>query len=212
MTARLFRLLPAIAMTTGVFLMGLAAFGAGDYAFSPPVGWTKLTSGTNMKWVDPTGKEYVVLHPTSFNGDLSSFVSAMLKKEKTQYPTEHVWTNKNYLVCGRHTGRYVIWTASGGGHTTIWEQMLALWGQDGYAVTYTRPENHKPNTAARASLLSICGVGESVQPVGGVPVGPQNNTPAAGSGQGGEPTIEQPTPGPTGTIYHPYMPVIPGGG
>lgn len=212
MTARLFRLLPAIAMTTGVLLMGLAAFGAGDYAFSPPVGWTKLASGTNVKWADQTGKEYVVLHPTSFNGDLSSFVSAMLKKEKTQYPTEHVWTNKNYFMCGQHTGRYVIWTASGGGHTTIWEQMLALWGQDGYAVSYTRPESHKPNAAARASLLSICGVGEAAQPVGGVPVNAQNNAPAAGSGQSGGATIDQPTPGPTGTISHPYVPIIPGGG
>lgn len=211
MNGRFFRSLRAIALSTAAVLVGVAAFGAGDYAFAPPVGWSKLASDTNTKWVDPSGDEYLVLHPTSFHGDLSTFVSALLKKEKTSYPTQHVWTNKNYLICGRHTGRYVIWTASGAGHTTIWEQMLALWGQDGYAVTYTRPGNHGPSGAARASLLSICGVGESAEPVGGMPVGPQNNAPAAGSGQPVEPSIVQPTPGPTGTISHPYMPIIPGG-
>jgi hypothetical protein len=210
MNGRFFRSLPAVALVLGGLVLGVAAFGAGDYAFAPPTGWTKLASGTNLKWVDPSGKEYVLLHPTSFNGELNSFVVAMLKKEKAQYPTQHVWTNKNYYICGDHVGRYVIWTSTDRGHTTIWEQMFGLWAQDGYAVTYRRPRTDPPSLTARTSLLSICGVGESVEPAGGVPVSPQNNAPAQGIGQPAA-GVDVPTPGPTGTISHPYVPVIPGG-
>jgi hypothetical protein len=210
MNGRFLRSLCLLALLFASAAIGISALAAGDFAFSPPTGWTKLASGTNMRWVDQTGKEYVIFHPTSFNGDLDSFVNAMLKKERVQYPSQHVWTNKNYYVCGHHVGRYVIWTSSKSGQTTIWEQMLALWGQDGYAISYLRPESHPPSSAARASLLSICGVGETVEPAGGVPVGPQHNAPAGSGGQGEQP--QAPTPGPTGTISHPYMPVIPDGG
>jgi hypothetical protein len=212
MNERFFRSLPHVFLVFGLLAFGVAAFGSGDYAFGPPTGWTKLPSGTDVKWVDPSGKEYLSLHPTTFNGDLTSFVSVTLRKEKAQNPTQHVWTNKNYYICGDHLGRYVIWTASSHYHTLVWEQLFALWAQDGYVVSYRRPQNHPPSNAARASLLSICGVGEIAQPAGGVPVGPQSN-PRANASQGNSAeTIDAPSPNPQGTISHPYVPVIPDGG
>lgn len=207
MTGRLLRSLCVAALSAALAGVAVCVLASGDYAFSPPLGWTKLASGTNMKWVDSSGKEYLYLHPTSYNGDLNAFVNAMVKKEKTQYPTLYVWTNKNYLICGRHTGRYVIWTSSAHGHTSIAEQMMALWGQDGYVITYMRPQNHPPSSVARMSLLSICGVGETVEPAGGVPVTmPKAQSTAAPQGTD---TTVQPTPEPTGTIYHMYAPFIP---
>lgn len=208
MDGRLLRSLCAVALIGAASAAGLAAFASSDYAFSPPIGWTKLASGTNAKWVDRSGTEYVTLHPTTFYGDLTAFVNAMLKKEKTVNPTQYVWANKNYVVCGRHTGRYVIWTSSAHGHTIIWEQMLALWGQDAYAATYVRPSSHQPNRIARGSIVSICGVGEGSEPVGGVPVTLPKAAPAAPA-QDNTDTIVQPTPEPTGTISHLYAPYIP---
>jgi hypothetical protein len=207
MRRRFLQSLRIVALTGGICAVGFAAFASGDYAFSPPTGWAKLASGTNMKWADPAGTEFVALHPTTFYGDLNAFVNAMLKKEKTANPTQYVWANKNYLICGRHTGRYVIWTSTAHGHTSIWEQMFALWGQDGYAVTYVRPQNLPPSTVARAALVSICGVGEGTEPVGGVPVTLPKAAPAEPAPD--TETIVQPTPAPTGTIPHPYVPVIP---
>jgi hypothetical protein len=208
-----FKFAPAAVVGACAVFASVQAYSAGDFAFAPPSGWNKIENGTNMKWVDQSRQEYVILHPTTFNGSLAQFVNAMLKKEKGQYPTQHVWANKNYYICGRHTGRYVIWTSTGRGQTAVWEQMLAVWGEDGYAVTYVRPQSHPPSNIARASLLSICGIGESLQPSGGAPVGGSNtnNQPAAGwQPQGVE--LDAPSPAPTGTISHPYMPVIPDGG
>ncbi len=198
-----------MALICSACVAGLAAFASGDYAFSPPAGWTKLASGTNLRWVDPSRNEYVYLHPTNFNGDLNAFVNAMLKKEKAANPSQYVWANKNYFICGRHTGRYVIWTSSGHGHTSIWEQMMALWGQDGYAVTYVRPQNRPPSGVARASLVSICGVGAMLEQPGGVPVSMPRSAPAGAGQDTGTDSVAQPTPEPQGTISHPYVPFIP---
>jgi hypothetical protein len=160
------------------------------------------------KWVDPSGSETLKLLVTSYAGDLNSLVNRTLKQERATYPTQYVWANRNYLVCGRHTGRYVIWTASTHGASMIWEQLFAQWGSDGYLVTYVRPQKNPPSHVARASLVSICGVGSAPEQPGGVPVTPANNQPPA-PGQPAPPQPDQPTPNPTGTIPHPYMPVIP---
>ncbi len=188
--------------------MGSAALAAGNYAFAPPSGWSHVRSGTESTWLDPSGSETVKLFQTSYGGDLTSFANRTLAQERKTYPTQHVWTNKNYYICGGHSGRYVIWTATSNGRSKVWEQMLALWGYDGYIVTYTRPEKSPPSSVARGSLLSICGVGSAPVQPGGVPVTPQNNAPQP-QPDGASPSVDQPTPNPTGTVGHPYMPVIP---
>jgi hypothetical protein len=213
MNERFLRRISAAVAGCAVLGFGIAASGAGDYAFGPPPGWAKLPSGSDVKWVSPSGREYVTLHPTTFGGDLSSFVAVILRQERAQNPTQHVWTNRNYYICGDHPGRYVIWTASSHAHNVIWEQLFALWAQDGYVVSYRRPWSAPPSNAARASLLSICGVGETVQPAGGTVVSPQGNARNDAPLVTGAPGANaQPAPNPTGTISHPYVPVIPDGG
>jgi hypothetical protein len=200
--------LPLGAFTIAVLFMTGSALAAGNYAFSSPQGWSKVRSGTTSKWVDPTGTQALTLFPTEFTGDLNAFVTRTLKKERAAYPSQHVWTNRNYYICGGHTGHYVIWTASSSGRSMIWEQMLALWGYDAFIVTYTRPEKSPPSSIARGSLLSICGVGSAPVAPGGVPVTPQNNAPPAQPPVVPAPdATDQPAPNPTGTISHPYMPV-----
>ncbi|HEV2878196.1 MAG TPA: hypothetical protein VGW96_01340 [Candidatus Eremiobacteraceae bacterium] len=208
MNGRSLRSLPAGALTIALLFIAATAFAAGNYAFAPPQGWTHVRSGTESKWLDPTGGETLKLFQTSYAGDLNSFVNRTLKQERSAYPTQYVWNNKNYSICGRHTGRYVIWTASTHGRSMVWEQLFALWGYDGYIATYTRPQKDPPSNAARGSLVSICGVGSAPEQPGGVPVTPQNPPPAQNQPA---PPPEQPTPNPTGTIYHPYVPVIPNG-
>jgi hypothetical protein len=206
MNRRLFRSLPAGFFALALFAISIAPTTAGNFAFAPPSGWMNVHSGTNGKWMDPTGVEVVTLHPTTFGGDLSTFALYTLKQGRASNPSQHVWTNKNYPLCGRHIGRFLIWTANNHGKSVIWEQMIALWGEDGYVVTYLRPASHAPNDIARASLVSICGVGSIPEQPGGVPVPlprpPAQNQPAP------EPPVA-PTPNPTGTIYHPYVPTMP---
>jgi hypothetical protein len=211
MNRRYLRSLPAGALTIALIFIAAVAFAAGNYAFAPPSGWTHVRSGAESKWVDATGAETLTLFATSYGGDLNSFVTRKLKQERTAYPTQYVWTNRNYLICGRHTARYVIWTASSQGKSMVWEQILALWGYDGYIVTYVRPEKNPPSSIARGSLLSICGVGSVPEQPGGVRVTPQNNPPPQGQPAPAPEPVEQPTPNPAGTIYHPYMPTMPGG-
>ena len=183
---------------------------AGNYAFGPPAGWSRTHSGTTAKWADPTGAETLTLFPTQFGGDLNGFVAKALKKERAAYPTQHVWTNRNYAICGGHTARYLIWTASSNGQSKVWEQMLALWGYDGYIVTYARPEKNQPSNVARGSLFSICGVGSAPAQPGGVPVTTQNNAPPAPAPIAPSTgSADQSTPNPSATLGHPYMPVIP---
>ncbi len=156
----------------------------------------------------PGATEIVTLFPTQFGGDLNAFVTHTLKAERAAYPSLHLWTNRNYVICGDHTGRYLIWTASSKGVGKVWEQMLAVWGYDAYVVSYTRPQKSPPSNAARASLLSICGVGSLPVAPGGVPVTAHNNAPPEAAQQGSaDDTIDQPAPNPTGTISHPYMPI-----
>ncbi len=208
MNGRSLRSLPAGALTIALILIATVALAVGNYAFAPPTGWTRVRSGVESKWVDPSGSETLKLFVTTHTGDLNSFVNRTLKQGRLTYPTQYVWTNRNYLVCGRHTGRYVIWTASTHGASMIWEQLFALWGSDGYLATYVRPQKNPPSRVARASLVSICGVGSAPEQPGGVPVVPAKNQPPA-QGQPAPPQPDQPTPNPSGTIYHPYMPVIP---
>jgi len=196
-------------MTIALICMGTIALAAGNYAFAPPTGWSHVRSGTESTWLDPSGTQTLKLFQTTYGGDLISFVNRTLAQERKTYPTQHVWTNKNYLICGRHTGRYVIWTATSNGKSKVWEQMLALWGDDGYIVSYMRPEANPPSSVARGSLLSICGVGSVPEQPGGVPVTPQNNQPSQCQPAGTPDQADQPTPNPTGTVDHPYMPVIP---
>lgn len=211
MNVRSLRSLPAGALTIAVILIGTVALATGNYAFAPPAGWTHVRSGTESKWLDPTGSETLKLFVTTHVGDLNSFVNRTLKQDRLAYPTQYVWTNRNYTICGRHTGRYVIWTASTHGRSMVWEQLLALWGYDGYIVTYVRPQQNPPSRVARGSLVSICGVGSAPEQPGGVPVAPVNNqTPAPGQPALPQtPQSDQPAPYPSGTIPHPYMPVIP---
>ncbi|MDQ6767679.1 MAG: hypothetical protein M3Z41_07705 [Candidatus Eremiobacteraeota bacterium] len=207
MNGRALRSLPAGALTIALILIATTALAAGNYAFAPPAGWARVRSGSDAKWVDPSGTQSLRLFWTTYASDLNSFVNRTLKQERAAYPTQQVWTNRNYSICGRHTGRYVIWTASDHGQSKVWEQMLALWGYDAYTVTYVRPAKNGPSVVARGSLLSICGVGSVPQQPGGVPVAPQNTAPP--HNQPEPAPVVQPTPNPTGTIYHPYMPVIP---
>jgi len=155
------------------------------------------------------GGETLKLFATTHSADLNSFVNRTLKAERATYPTQYVWTNRNYLVCnGRHTGRNVIWTGSTHGRSMVWEQLFALWGSDGYVVTYARPQKNPPSNVARSSLVSICGVGSAPEQPGGMPVVPANNQPPV-QGQPAPPQPDQPAPYPSGTIPHPYVPVIP---
>ena len=209
MNGRSLRSLPAGALTIALILIATVSLAAGNYAFAPPSGWTHVRSGTESTWLDPTGGETLKLFATTHSADLNSFVNRTLKAERATYPTQYVWTNRNYLVCnGRHTGRYVIWTGSTHGRSMVWEQLFALWGSDGYVVTYARPQKNPPSNVARSSLVSICGVGSAPEQPGGTPVVPANNQPPV-QGQPAPPQPDQPAPYPSGTIPHPYVPVIP---
>ena len=199
----------AAAALTVVVLAAAGALADGNFGFAPPQGWTRMRSGTERKWVNPSGAEMVKLFPTTYAGGLDSFVLRTLAQERATYPTQHVWVNRNYMICGGHTGRFVIWTSSNRGRRQVWEQMLALWGADGYIVTYMRPDKDRPDNIARGSLLSICGAGTAAEQPGGVRVAPQNAAPSNNQPLPLPAPIGQPTPNPTGTIYHPYMPVIP---
>jgi hypothetical protein len=198
-------------LAAGIVSVASGAWAAGNYAFAPPQDWLRVHSGTTSKWMDPDGTQVVTLFPTEFGGDLSAFVTHTLKSERKAYPTQHVWTNRNYAICGGHTARYVIWTAPNSKSSKVWEQVLALWGYDGYIATYTRPQKSPPSSVARASLLSICGVGTVPQAPGGVMVAPHSGDvpPAQGQPAGLPDAGDQASPNPSETISHPYMPVLP---
>lgn len=203
------RLLPRAMLTVGALLVAASVLAAGNYAFAPPQNWAKQRGGSTTIWVDKGGSQTVTLFPTDFAGDLNAFVNRNLARNRAGHPTLHVWTNRTYALCGGHVGRYLIWTTS----ANVWEQVLAIWGYDAYVVTYKRPADAPPNSAARASLLSICGVGSVPMAPGGVPVAPQPAVPAAQTQQQQAGALPdngmQPAPAPTGTISHPYMPVTP---
>jgi len=210
MNGRSLRSLRAGALTIALILIATVALAVGNYAFAPPSGWSHVRSGAESKWLDPTGSETLKLFVTTHTGDLNSFVNRTLKQERSAYPTQYVWNNRNYLVCGgRHTGRYVIWTASTRGRSMVWEQLFALWGYDGYVVTYVRPQKNPPSNVARGSMVSICGVGSAPEQPGGVPVTPAKNPPPAQGQPAPPPTPQHLTPYPSGTIPHPFMPVVP---
>jgi hypothetical protein len=181
MNAHFVRSLQAGVLTAAILLMGAAALAQANYAFAAPAGWTNLRTGSSSKWMNPTGTEFVILHPTTFNGDLSALVTAELKQQRAAHPTLQLWTNKSYQICGRHSARYLIWTApsKAQGKTLVWEQVIALWGDDAYVVSYQRPETFPPSNVARSSIVSICGVGSAPEHPGGVPV--QTTAPAAQS-------------------------------
>ena len=196
-------------MATVIMVVAADVLAAGNYAFAPPRDWPKLRTGSTSAWVDSSGYQTVRLFPTQFAGDLSAFVNRTLARERSSHPTLHLWTNRTYPLCGGHPGRYLIWTTKSAQSNT-WEQMLALWGYDAYIVSYKRPGNAPPNDVARLSLLSICGVGSIPLAPGGVPIAPQPAVPAQRQQAGTLPdTGAEPAPEPTGTIAHPYMPVIP---
>lgn len=210
MNGRIMRSLFAFALTIAIALISVAALAQANYAFSPPVGWTNLRSGSSSKWINPTGSEFVILRPTAFAGDLSALVDRTLKQERATHPALHLWTNKDYRICGRREARYLIWTAHSNiqGKDLIWEELVALWGADAYVVTYQRPENHPPSAVARSSMLSICGVGSAPEQPGAVPVKMQTHPPAAPGQANPEPAATAP---PTPYTYPTmrYAPVIP---
>ncbi len=211
MDGRFFRSFPAGLFAITLFFVGVAGLAAGNFAFSPPGGWQAHERvGTSNKWTDPTGLESVSLFTTTYAGNLSTFVNRELHRERAAYPSQRVFTNKNYLICSRHTGRYLIWTSGSNGKSLIHEQMLALWGDDGYIITYVRPANRPPDNTARASLLSICGVGAGVITPGGVPVSPANPPRPPENAPSPAPT-EAPTPTPYvyPSLYPRYVPVVP---
>ncbi len=195
------------ALTLALFVVGAAALASGNYAFAPPAGWARVRSGDSPKWMNASGQESVGLFSTTYAGDLTSYVNHTLKQERAMFPTQHVWTNKTYMVCGSHPGRYVIWTATTHAKNVIWEQMIALWGYDGYVVSYVRPSKNPPSNVARGSLVSICGVGSLPEQPGGVPIMTQKNS-SSGTSQE-QPQGYEPTPEPTDTISHPYVPFEP---
>lgn len=210
MNAQFVRLLQAGALTATIVFMGAAALAQANYAFAAPLGWTNLRSGSSSKWMNPTGTEFVILRPTTFAGDLSALVNRELKQERATHPTLQLWTNKNYQICGRHTARYLIWTAPSKtqGKTLVWEQIVALWGDDAYVVTYQRPEKYPPSDAARSSIVSICGVGSAPEQPGGVPVRAETPAPAPQSPATPEPAATTaPTPYANPTMR--YAPTIP---
>lgn len=194
-------------IAAGLFSVAASAIATGNYAFAPPQNWTKLRGGSTTVWADATGYQTVTLFPTQFAGDLNSFANKTLARDRSGHPSLHLWTNRSYALCGGHPGRYLIWTTS----SNVWEQVLAIWGYDAYVVTYKRPGSASPNKIARLSLLSICGVGSVPMSPGGVPVAPAPVVPAAQQQQSGTlpDSGAQPAPEPTGTIAHPYMPVLP---
>ncbi len=209
MDGRLSRALSTIAL--GIVLAWCAAAAlAANYAFAPPEGWARVRSGTDSTWLDPSGTERVQFFLTNYPGDLDSLVKRTLKQEHAANPTMHVWTNRNYLICGNHVARYVIWTSTSHGTEMVWERLIALWGDDGYLLTYARPRSHPPSTIARRSLVSICGVGEPSEQPGGVPI-PPHIAPAQGEPPAVVVPADIPSPDPGATISHPYVPVIPGG-
>ena len=190
MNAHCVRSLQIGVLTAAISLIAAAALAQANYAFAAPTGWTNLRNGTSSKWMNPTGTEFMILRPTTFAGDLSALVNQELKQQRATHPTMHLWTNKAYQICGGHAARYLIWTAPSKtqGKTLIWEQILALWGDDAYVVTYQRPENDPPSSVARSSMLSVCGVGSAPEQPGGVPVKAATAAPAAQSTPNAEPT------------------------
>ena len=202
-----------IALASSLVLAAATAMAAGNYAFAPPADWARQRAGSTSAWIDTSRTQTVTLFPTEFGGDLGAFVNRTLNRERASYPGLHVWTNRTYALCGGHPGRYVIWTQTPTGKGTVWEQVIALWGYDAYIVSYKRPSNDPPDNAARASLLSVCGVGSVPMSPGGVPVTPvtQVNQPQA---QAPQPASlpdagAQQAPNPQATISHPYMPIAP---
>lgn len=183
---------------------------ADAYAFSPPSGWHGHGSSSSGHWVAPSGMESVSLVTAQVSGDLSAFVNHELGKQRATYPSQRIYNNKNYSLCGRHIGRYVIWTSSNGGHDRIHEQVITAWNTDGYVLTYVRPANHPPSNAARASLLSICAVYNGTIPPGGVPVqtAPPPVQPNATVAPAA-PVNPSPTPYVYPSLVPRYAPVIP---
>lgn len=201
-------------MTQATLASSLAA---GDFAFSPPSGWVKVAAVSNAKWIDRRGTEFVIFHPTSFQGSLSMFVAAILKKEKAAFPDQRVWNNKPYYICGAHPGRYVIWTTASHGRPAVWEQVMAIWGGDAYVVSYVRPHNHAPSAVARASLLSVCGVAaggvesqwQAEDAAGAASAPSASGATATQAGQPASAPDQEPTPYVEPTILPRYAPFIP---
>ena len=209
MTTRDVRILP-IALVTGAMLMlwGLLAQ-AGGYGFSPPSGWRaqRPPAGYAGLWLNPNAQEAVNFVTTPATS-LTNLVSRQIQKSLAVYPSMHLYSNVPYHVCGRHEGRYLIWTSSSHAAQWIHEQVIANWQGNGYVASYVRPASYTPNRAARASISSMCGVaGGSLNnpsaPYAAPPPPPQNQPQISPA------TPTAPTPYGYPSLYPRYAPVIP---
>ena len=212
MIARNVRLFSATLAGVAVLLAGALLAHADGYGFSPPGGWRpqRPPSGYAGLWVNPAGREAVNLATTSASS-LNSLVNRQVQKSRALYPSMHVYSNVPYHVCGRHDARYLIWTATSHGASWIHEQVMADWQDNGFVASYVRPASYPPNRAARAALVSVCGVaGGSLSN----PSAPQ----AAPAPQQGQPETSNtaapvvpatPTPYAYPSLVPRYAPVIP---
>gem|GEM_PF-1578496 len=214
MTKPNFRLVTATLMGAVALVFCSLLAHADGYGFSPPTGWRAqhAPAGYTGLWVNPAAQEAVNLLSTPA-GSLSGLVQRQMQKSRTLYPSMQVYSNVSYHVCGRHEGRYLIWTAVSHGSPWIHEQVMANWQDNGLVASYVRPGNAAPSRAARASIVSICGV------AGGSLNNPSAPQPAAAPAQPAQPDNNPATTAPAGpatatpygypSLAPRYVPVIP---
>ncbi|MBC5806789.1 MAG: hypothetical protein DLM53_05550 [Candidatus Eremiobacter antarcticus] len=202
-------------LITVVCTLALIGQSRGDgFGFSPPSGWRaqKAPAGFVGLWTRPDALEALNLSTASFNGSVSAFANDILAIQRWKTPSLHVYANQPFTICGNHTGRYLIWTSMFRGRSWIHEQMLGLWGTNGYISSYVRPSNHPPSAAARASLVSVCGVAGGGAPNQSAPQAapaPQSQPAAPANQPPPAPNSGVPTPYVYPSLAPRYVPVIP---
>jgi hypothetical protein len=131
--------------------------------FKPPKGWVsvQVPAGLIGKWVEPGDAGFhqsVSVYGHAFSGTLADYYVIDLKSLKAHYPGGDLAVSQDTTVCSDHPAKYVSYGLDTSAGALIVEQIMTVERSAAYVVTYVRLASQSPESAARDSMTTICGI------------------------------------------------------
>ena len=150
--------------TAAVCAAFLAAVASADdqYHVTPPDGWVQSTpseAGVLSVWGEPHPQGFrqnLNLVSEAYHGTLASYVAQNVASLSGQGSAIVVGPQADVTTCTSHPAHFLSWKGEMFGHHLIFEQVLSVWFDRGYVMTYTREVGQDAIDDARSALASLC--------------------------------------------------------
>ena len=143
-----------------------AAFSAAtaddQYHVSPPDGWVQSSpdeNGVLSVWgePDPHGfRQNLNLISEPYHGTLSQYVRQNVASLSGHGSAIVLGPQADVNTCDTHPAHFISWKATIDGHPLVFEQVLSVWFDRAYVLTYTRETSQDAIDGARSALATLC--------------------------------------------------------